>query len=96
MYCFWINVKSLLLLLVLFRLLYKTLPPLTHIKKNIFIYVLGVQVGGRPVVSPDIRVKHNHSASSAIDVKEYFEDDTTEDKFFKVNHHFVVVVTLQL
>ncbi|XP_042895498.1 osmotic avoidance abnormal protein 3 isoform X3 [Parasteatoda tepidariorum] len=40
----------------------------------------GVQVGGRPAVSPVRRLKHNHSASS---VKEYFEEDSAEDKFFR-------------
>ncbi|KAF8777709.1 osmotic avoidance abnormal protein 3-like isoform X2 [Argiope bruennichi] len=39
----------------------------------------GVQIGGRPAVSPDHRIKHNRSASS---VKEYF-DDSSEDKFFR-------------
>lgn len=41
----------------------------------------GVQVGGRPIASPDNRVKLNHSASS---VKEYFEE-SREDKFFRVS-----------
>ncbi|GIY43071.1 kinesin-like protein KIF17 [Caerostris darwini] len=39
----------------------------------------GVQIGGRPAVSPVHRIKHNRSASS---VKEYF-DDNTDDKFFR-------------
>ncbi|GFT98503.1 kinesin-like protein KIF17 [Nephila pilipes] len=39
----------------------------------------GVQIGGRPAVSPVHRIKHNRSASS---VKEYFED-SSEDKFFR-------------